>query len=374
MITYVNTVLVSNYSTGTLASAINPDSVVDGQFIVINEEGTVITSSNAAAQASTTDKFKVGMFIGSSKTQYDHKGNAKPEIRWSNWINKTDVKSIALLQAPASNASTEDVVAIDFSSLDANLLTKFAEGGKRIIIRLTFKDLPTRFRKWTESYEYITSTMDVSDSTAKTAAKTKIASDIAALINKQWKRARVTASAASGVLTLTAMTYSDDNSVDSINRFEKVRFNANVYYTDPAADGWESLNKHFPTGVSIAKTPGKQYPASGKLVRDRENAAFGYAGILNHGEGTWPIIQPAMRTNIDTNYSAITLEFENQYHTADDLFRRTKQALEIYTTARVKADSSPYAATGLAAVLKTLCAASENNEGQIVDETVETGI
>lgn len=372
MITYVNSVLVSNYTTGTLASSLNPDTVVDGQFVVLADDGSIITSSNVSAKAATIDKFKVGMFIGSSKTQYDHKGNAKPEIRWSNWINKTDVKSIALLQAPVSNAVTEDVVTVDFSNLDENVLNKFAEGGKRIIIRLTFKDLPTRFRKWTESYEYITQSMDVSDATAITAAKTKIASDIAALINKQWKRARVTASAAAGVLTLTAMAYSDDNSVDSMNRFEKVRFNANVYYTDPAADGWESLNKHFPTGVAVAKTPGSQYPASGKLVRDRENQALGYMGILNRGEGTWPIIQPAMRTNIATNYNAITLEFENQYHTADDLWRRTKQTLEVYTTADVLS-GSPAAAAGLAAVLQTLTAVSENNEGHNVDIEVEKG-
>lgn len=371
MITYVNTVLVSNYAAGTLASAINPDTVVDGQFVIVGDDGAVITSSNVSAKAATIDKFKIGMFIGTAKNQYDHKGVGKPEIRWSNWINKTDVKSLALLQAPASNAVTEDAITIDFSSLDANLLTKFAEGGKRIIVRLTFKDLPTRFRKWTESYEYITETMDVSDATAQTAAKTKIASDIAALITKQWKRARITASAAAGVLTLTAMQYSDDNSVDTLNRFEKVRFNANVYYTDPAADGWESLNKHFPTGVAITKTPGKQYPASGKLVRDRENQALGYAGVLNRGNGTWPIIQPAMRTNISTNYNAITLEFENQYHTADDLWRRTKQAVEIYMTADVLDSGS---ATGLASVLKTLTAASENNEGQNLDLAVEAGV
>lgn len=360
MITYVNSVLVSNYTTGTLATSLNPNTVVDGQFVVVDENGTVITS---ASDINIQRKIKIGMFIGTTKTQYDHKGNAKPEIRWTNWIDASSVKSCAVLEAPASNAVTEDSVQINFSQIDANLLAKFAEGGKRLIVRLTFKDLPTRFRKWTESYEYITKSGD----TANT-----IADGVAALITKQWKRARVTATAASGVVTLTAMQYTDDNSVDSISRFEKVRFNANVYYTDPSADGWESLNKHFPTGVTITKTPGSQYPASGKLVRDRENAAFGYMGVLNRGEGTWPIIQPAMRTDINANYNAITLEFENPYHTADDLMRKTKQTVEIYTKAAVKSDDNP---TGIAAILAQYATLSIYNDIlKTVDTTAEKGV
>ena len=57
---------------------------------------------------------------------------------------------------------------------------------------------------------------------------------------------------------------------------------------------------------------------------------MGYEGILNRGEGTWPIIKPAMEANITANYNVITLEFENMYRSADDLFRKTKQTVEIY--------------------------------------------
>ena len=128
------------------------------------------------------------------------------------------------------------------------------------------------------------------------------------------------------------MPYDDDDSVDTLNIANKVRFNANVYYTDPAAEGWESLNKHYPTGVTIEKTPGTQYAASAKLVRDREAWSMGYDGILNRGEGTWPIIKPAMETKLDGHYNAINIEFENAYRAADDIVRKTKQNVEIYTT------------------------------------------
>jgi hypothetical protein len=91
-----------------------------------------------------------------------------------------------------------------------------------------------------------------------------------------------------------------------------------------------SKNKHFPKGRGYTKVSGKQYPASAKLVRDRESWAMGYQGILNRGEGTWPIIKPDMEVQLDKHYDALTLEFENMYRAADDIQRKTKQTLEVY--------------------------------------------
>lgn len=310
MITFVSKVFVSNENNSALAAA--PASIKKGQFIVYDVDAAKYTID------ADTKRFKIGM--GSGKSVKDHKGVSHPEIKWSNIIQADDIRSINVL---AYKADTEEAVKIDFTKIDAAVLKLFAVGGKRIIVRLTFKDLPTRFRKWTESYEYVTLPGD----TAATISK-----NIADLINKQWKRARVVAADADGVITLTAMPYDDDDSVDTLNVANKVRFNANVYYTDPAAEGWESLNKHYPTGVTIKKTPGTQYAASAKLVRDREAWSMGYDGILNRGEGTWPIIKPAMETKLDGHYNAINIEFENAYRAADDIVRKTKQNVEIYTT------------------------------------------
>lgn len=310
MITFVSKVFVSNGNNSALATA--PASIKKGQFIVYDVDAAKYTID------ADTKRFKIGM--GSGKSVKDHKGVSHPEIKWSNIINADDIRSINVL---AYKADTEEAVKIDFTKINAAVLKLLAVGGKRIIVRLTFKDLPTRFRKWTESYEYVTLPGD----TAATISK-----NIADLINKQWKRARVVATDAAGVITLTAMPYDDDDSVDTLNVANKVRFNANVYYTDPAAEGWESLNKHYPTGVTIEKTPGTQYAASAKLVRDREAWSMGYDGILNRGEGTWPIIKPAMETKLDGQYNAINIEFENAYRAADDIVRKTKQNVEIYTT------------------------------------------
>jgi len=331
MVNYVNTVLVSNLTTGAVldaapafAAALNTASADAGKFIIMNCDPDVAQNKLyevTAANAGNINTIKVGIVTKKNMALHRPDGSTvfQPIIKWSNEIKAADIKSFNALTYAAD---TEDEVTIDFTNLDVLLLNKLADGGKRIVVRLTFKDMPHRYRKWTESYEYVT---EVGDTPAT------IAANIGSIINKEWKRARVSAdTSVANKVILTAMPYDDDDSVDSISPANKVRFNANVYYTDPAADGWESLNKHFPKGVTINKVPGKQYPASAKLVRDRESWAMGYLGILNRGEGTWPIIKPAMETDLSAQYDALTLEFENMYRAADDIQRKTKQTLEVY--------------------------------------------
>ena len=331
MITYVNTVLVSNLATGAVidaapaaAASMSAVSTDAGKFIFMNCDPNVASTKLydvTAANAATINTIKVGIVTKKNNAVHLPDGTVeyRPIIKWSNEIKAADVRTYNNL---TYTADTEDTITIDFTNLDTNTLNKFAEGGKRIVVRLTFKDMPHRYRKWTESYEYVTKFGD---------DETSIAAAIGAIINKEWKRARVQADTTTAKkVILVALPYDDDDSNESLNWANKVRFNANIYWTDPAGDGWESLNKNFPTGVSIDKVPGKQYPASAKLVRDHESKAQGYLGILNRGEGTWPIIKPAIEANINAHYDGITLEFENMYRAADDIFRKTKQTVEIY--------------------------------------------
>lgn len=341
MITYVNTVLVSNNS--GLTNVYQPNTTKDlllnenvssehaGWFLIYDTD-----IDNYVKPTDNTDQpnhVKIGLITSKNKEFVDTDGTRKymPIIKWSNVINRCDLKSYSRLQYSqykAANVPSEDIVQINFSKLTSDVAQSFAQGGKRVIVRLTFKDLPTRFRKWTESYEYVTTATDDTTTVAETVAK-----GIAATINKQWKRARVTAIAEGPIVALMAMPYDDDNTVDSINVANKVRFTANVYYTDPEAAAFASRNKYFPTGVTITKIPGITYPAAAKIVRDHEAQAMGYEGILNRGCCTWPIIKPDMAVDLSKNYDGYVLEFENTYHTADDLHRRTKQCLEVYVPA-----------------------------------------
>lgn len=351
MITYVNTVLV-----GTGAGASNVVTSISnsnvGKYVIMDVDSGELKAYNATAGLK---RIKIGLIT--AKQTKDIKGVAHNIVKWSNVINKDDIKSFNYTEYP-SNGESEDTIFLEFGGAT---LTELAKGNKRVLVRLTYKDMPTRYRKWTDTYEYVTAYGD-------TAAK--IAAGIADVINKAWKRSRVTAvvgaitSASSptgteemftlkvdtvtasnsryfhadadqtnttgSVVMLKALPYDDDNAIDTINVAGKIRFAANVYYTDPEAAGFASKNKYSVNGLKIERFAGNFYTASAKLVRDREAQAMGYEGILNRGEGTWPIIKPDMNVSLSAHYDAITLEFENMYRTADDLFRKTKQTVEIY--------------------------------------------
>ena len=387
MVNYVNTVLVSNKTYSNAGDTLfvpaagnnyKPSTSDAGKFIIMNCDANVsannlynVNSSASGQTGSAADvqTIKVGYITNKSMTLRKPDGTSvqEPIIKWTNQIKGADIKSY---NYSAYAADTEDAVKINFRSLSSAVLTEYAKGGKRIIVKLTYKDMPHRFRKWTESYEYVTKAGDTVNS---------IVRGIVNMINKEWKRARIvaslgTASAGSNAgdpdtiaataagsengantIILTAVPYDDDNAVDTLNVANKVRFNANIYWTDPQADGWESKNKFFPQGVEMVKVPGSQFKASAKLVRDREAWAMGYLGILNRGEGTWPIIKPDMETQLDKHYNALTLEFENMYRAADDIQRKTKQVLEVYAVA----------ATEIKAVLDAFVAGTQQDE--IVD-------
>lgn len=323
MITYVNTVLVG---TGAGVCAAKPTAPTDkntpstdaGKFIMMNMDG--VAESNLYTVNTNTKKFRIGFITSKNVAHRTKDGDITyvPVIKWSNTIKRDDI--ISMVKQTHFNNS-EDTVTIDFSKVDSAIISEFAKGERRIVIRITFKDMPTRYRKWTESYEYITKPGDTADTIAEAIKKQ---------INVQYKRARVYATAAAGVVTLKAMAYDDDNVNDSLNWANKVRFSVNAYYTDPTAPAFASKNKYSITGLEIKKIPGKWCTTDAKLVRDREAQAMGYQGILNRGEGTWPVIKPDMVTDITKNYDGITIMFENHYHAADDQIRRTKECVEIY--------------------------------------------
>lgn len=323
MITYVNTVLVG---TGAGVCAAKPTAPTDkntpstdaGKFIMMNMDG--VAESNLYTVDTNTKKFRIGFITSKNVAHRTKDGDVTyvPVIKWSNTIKRNDIIS-TVKQTHFNNS--EDTVTVDFSKVNSAIISEFAKGERRIVIRITFKDMPTRYRKWTESYEYITKPGDTAETIAEAIKKQ---------INVQYKRARVYATAAAGVVTLKAMEYDDDNVNDSLNWANKVRFSVNAYYTDPTAPAFASKNKYSITGLEIKKIPGKWCTTDAKLVRDREAQAMGYQGILNRGEGTWPVIKPDMVTDITKNYDGITIMFENHYHAADDQIRRTKECVEIY--------------------------------------------
>lgn len=358
MITYVNSVLVSNKNGETLATAeelkgkakkedLKP---LVGKFVFMNcdpakQDGTAI--EDVYKMDAAADRFKIGVVTSDSFQKVDKLGNVTfvPVVKWSNIINVSDIKSVTKLDY---KEDSEDEITIDFSDIAPETLDLLAQGGCPIVLRLTFKDMPMRYRKWTESYSYVTKVGDTVQ---------EIMAGLVKDIIRAPKRQRVYAKINGQKLVLTQMKYDDDESNRTENVYMKGRFDANMYWMNPAAPGWASNNK-YDLGVVFSKKEGVTYPATAKLVRDRERATFDYQGVLHRN--CWYDPQPAMVTNLDNKYDGITIEFENQYRTADDLWRRTKQTVEIYASNNGEAMGADQIAGGFVAKLQAMIASRQN--------------
>lgn len=358
MITYVNSVLVSNKNGETLATAeelkgkakkedLKP---LVGKFVFMNcdpakQDGTAI--EDVYKMDAAADRFKIGVITSDSFQKVDKLGNVTfvPVVKWSNIINVADIKSVTKLDY---KEDSEDEITIDFSDIAPETLDLLAQGGCPIVLRLTFKDMPMRYRKWTESYSYVTKVGDTVH---------EIMAGLVKDIIRAPKRQRVYAKIDGQKLVLTQMKYDDDESNRTENVYMKGRFDANMYWMNPAAPGWASNNK-YDLGVVFSKKEGVTYPATAKLVRDRERATFDYQGVLHRC--CWYDPQPAMVTNLDNKYDGITIEFENQYRTADDLWRRTKQTVEIYASNNGEAMGADHIAGGFVAKLQAMIASRQN--------------
>lgn len=358
MITYVNSVLVSNKNGETLATAeelkgkakkedLKP---LVGKFVFMNcdpakQDGTAI--EDVYKMDAAADRFKIGVVTSDSFQKVDKLGNVTfvPVVKWSNIINVADIKSVTKLDY---KEDSEDEITIDFSDIAPETLDLLAQGGCPIVLRLTFKDMPMRYRKWTESYSYVTKVGDTVQ---------EIMAGLVKDIIRAPKRQRVYAKINGQKLVLTQMKYDDDESNRTENVYMKGRFDANMYWMNPAAPGWASNNK-YDLGVVFSKKEGVTYPATAKLVRDRERATFDYQGVLHRN--CWYDPQPAMVTNLDNKYDGITIEFENQYRTADDLWRRTKQTVEIYASNNGEAMGADQIAGGFVSKLQAMIASRQN--------------
>lgn len=360
MITYVNTVLVTNKNNQALATKTDlqeqttkAEAIAKAGAIVIND----IDVADGYTLSADTKRFKIGV-ITSDATQVRHNdGSIKyiPVVKWSNVINVNDIKSINKIDY---KDDVEDKIVIDFSNLEATTASLFAEGGCTITLRITYKDMPTRYRKWTESYSYVTKPGDT---------KADIINGLFNDIMIAPKRQRVNVTKTATAITLEAMKYDDDEQAVTENVYAKVRFDVNLYYSNSKAPGWASNNKYEVAGVTIKKTEGTTNASSAKLVRDRERAAFDYSGVLHRC--CWFDPQPKMITDINAKYNGITIEFENMYRTADDLHRKTKQTVELYISNNGEKDTTAQAA--VLAQLQAVANTVSTEAAQIAQPVVE---
>lgn len=136
MITYVNSVLVSNKNGETLATAeelkgkakkedLKP---LVGKFVFMNcdpakQDGTAI--DDVYKMDAAADRFKIGVVTSDSFQKVDKLGNVTfvPVVKWSNIINVADIKSVTKLDY---KEDSEDEITIDFSDVAPETLDLLA--------------------------------------------------------------------------------------------------------------------------------------------------------------------------------------------------------------------------------------------------------
>lgn len=303
---YVNTVLVGT-AQGTTITANDVNSMNAGSIAIVDESGKLIKTQADAAAAKT---IKFGLVTNRVLNYTAPNGSAATlkDVTYSNYIPKNAIKAFAVTEYAASS---EDVVTFNFATFVPVV-------GHRYVLRIIYKDLYEHPGQYTHTYEVI----------AKgTNLKTDLIDKLTKEINKDSRKRCVATSTASSIV-LTAMPKDDNEGKESINLYTQVNMEATMYYTDPSAAGFASKNKYPLIGLSIAKvagTPGKGNP---KLIRDKEQAALGYRGILNRT--WWPIIKPELNVDLSKTYDGFVIEFEPVHANAEDSFRKTKQSVEVY--------------------------------------------
>ena len=125
-----------------------------------------------------------------------------------------------------------------------------------------------------------------------------------------------------------------------MNYYSQVSMDATMYTQDP-----QSYLMNQPTaitGLVITKTQGGPGKGNAKIIRDRENAALGYKGIINRMY--WPVIKPTLSVNLSATYDTLVIECENSYLSNDNQYiKNTPLTTELYVVAgELKSDINPF--------------------------------
>lgn len=306
MMQYVNTVLVGG-TQGTTISAVDVNSMAAGSIVMVDADGKLIKTQ---ADASAAKAVKFGLITGRTLdyTKPDGTAASLKDVTYSNLFTKNAVRQMSKFSfvAPA-----EDVITFTFTGFTPVV-------GHRYVVRVIYKDIYEHPGQFTKSYEVV----------AKgTNLKTDLIDRLVKEMNKD-KGRRIDVTSTATTIVLTAKPKDDNEGKESINIYTQVVMDATMYYTDPSAAGFASKNKYPLIGLAIAKVAGTPGKGNAKLIRDREQAALSYRGILNRT--WWPIIKPELNVDLSKKYDGFVIEFEPEHANAEDSFGKTKQSVEIY--------------------------------------------
>lgn len=307
MFNHVNSVFVSN--NGLKSGDINTLAINDLFVAGIDATGAYVMATTA--NANTFDTLYVGLVTGKTAIT-DDAGNNTPvnEVHYSRPIQKG---SIASAIYSAYEAAVESNSTIDFGSFEPEVGYSYTLR----IVRTDIYEHPAGGMPY--SYTYFAQTTAIADMINYFAKK----------VNKDDNNG-VTAVAAATTLTLTAQEKTGSEGLHPVNLYDQVQFDAFVYQTMPNALLTQA--QYAVPGMSITKVFGKPGKGNAKIVRDREDAALGYRGILYRENGIYPYIAPELNVNLANEYHTATISFDNKFRSSDmDYIKSTPLTIEIYT-------------------------------------------
>lgn len=189
--------------------------------------------------------------------------------------------------------------------------------GQRYVLRIAYRDVIEMPIQFTQSFEVWAKAGD----TATTLA-TKFTNAINSTTTSAGRNARVTASDASGVLTLTAKDITIDNKVDTLYEFHAIEIEDVTLTTngDPAF---------------TAKTVNAADFGSGywKIVRDIEKRNLGYQGSMFFNIDKWMPFTGTQMVEKGEQYDTVEILYNNDYRSADNQFVKSTP---LHTTIFIK--------------------------------------
>lgn len=306
MMKHVNTVLIGTEAPSSYSTV---DALTDGQIALFDQDRKLITDAAGAKKATS---LYIGVCEG-KETVYDQNGGSskKSIIRFSMPIQKGSHPHMVFTEY---KEKTEDKIVITATNITP-------EVGHRYVLRLVYNDIYEAPGQFTHTYEVIAKTTNAED--LITSFKNKI--------NKH-KEARVVAESSAAVLTLNAkeIPYNQGVTVDS--GYSQVSVEAFMWTTIPSGI---LSNVMYPiSNLTIAKTQGTPGKGNPYIVRDREEASFGYRGITHRANGIYPYIAPEFRSDLDATYDELVVEWDNKYLSNDNQYvKSTPLACELYVNA-----------------------------------------
>ena len=305
MLNHVNTVLIGS---NCPASYTNADALSAGDVALFDENKKILTSDGAAALASA---IYIGVCKGSEAVT-DNTGSlvTKKIIAYSNKVEKG---SSPRMEFNDYVAAAEDIISFNLASVVPVV-------GYRYVVRVIYNDIYEHPGQFTHTYEVI----------AKTTTPADLVTAFKAKINKHTNRRINATNAVATTLVITAMTKTDNEGLDSLNYYSQVSMEATMYAQDTT-----SLLLNQPKAIpslTITKTQGTPGNGNAKIIRDRENAALGYKGIINRMY--WPVIKPTLSVDLAATYDELIIENDNHYLSNDNQYtKNTPIATELYVNA-----------------------------------------